>query len=219
MRNIISLFTTTLLISGCGSKDGSGPTESPAHDPSGALHVATTADLPSCDAESEGRVVYVSADKRLRGCAAGDWLELELAKGEKGEAGAPGTAGLAVAKVTQLPNHPDDFCTEFVGESCRFIGGQVINFTDGSLLITGGWLFVYANNGDSDTDYAAATIFVEPKSSGSWQLLHHVVARGTGFRGAVLAYDRASNKLAIIHDSNNNKEPDAADEVLGVLPI
>jgi hypothetical protein len=83
-----------------------------------AMEVKQVGDLPYCTPESNGRIVYVTSEKRFKWCEGtlGTWYDVDLkgdkgadgvgkdgkdgANGKDGKDGAPGTAGVAGADGT-----------------------------------------------------------------------------------------------------------------------
>lgn len=193
----------------------------------GSSLVATAADLPTCDPTRKGALTYVKSEGQFYTCDANLWsvVTIKTEKGEKGEAGAagaagsPGASGLAIAKYQTMEPGGVNFCTEFsLIERCYFNGGQVLRFSDGTVLITGGWTYDFFYSGttasDSDTDFAAFTFIASAKSTGSWQRLHHRVARGHGYKSVFLVFDRAADSFTLVHDTNNDGVPGPTDEIL-----
>jgi len=75
MRKVIAVAILAAF-SGCG-KDNSDTSED-----TGGKHsmlVAEAAALPACDADSEGWIVYVQAETKLKACTAGAWVDAPLA--------------------------------------------------------------------------------------------------------------------------------------------
>lgn len=63
---------------------------------------ADDANLPPCDGEREGFLVYVTATANFRTCTAGQWSAIEL-KGEKGDKGDAGAAGAPGKDAGDVP--------------------------------------------------------------------------------------------------------------------
>ncbi len=62
-----------------------------------ALSVYGMADLPLCNVNDEGWIIYVQAEKSLLACLGGDWqaVDLRAVKGKDGVAGKDGAQGMA----------------------------------------------------------------------------------------------------------------------------
>lgn len=92
---------------GCGTNgaDGPGSADAAADTPDAgdaqvgstldALAVASSDDLPACDAKHDGQLAYVADEGALYACLDGAWspAELELPSGAQGERGPTGAAG------------------------------------------------------------------------------------------------------------------------------
>lgn len=57
------------------------------------ISVATRAEMPTCDAAHDKRVVYLLDEKKLMACVDGAWRDVDLATGATGAAGPAGAAG------------------------------------------------------------------------------------------------------------------------------
>ena len=107
----------------------------------------------------------------------------------------------------------------FVGEFCAFRGGQRIKYSDGSVLVLGGFVFSYSVTGDTDINEHSITALFPPTTSTSFQLLSGFVARGSGYRGLYLTWNRDPEELKLVYDSNNNLTADASDTVIATLSL
>jgi hypothetical protein len=123
--------------------------------------------------------------------------------------------GVTVTSNKLVSASSTDFCTEYAGEECYFRGGQRVVFGDGSVLLTGGWLFAYTSGGgDTDSNEHSISAFLPSGLTASQQTLSQFVARGASYKAAFLVYDRASDGIGVVHDANGNGTADAGDTLL-----
>lgn len=88
-------LTLVLFLTACGAEDKTAGTVSqPAiQDSTGSEFIADAASLPVCDSASEGKLVYVKADKDFETCDGTAWSVVEVQNGTDGKDGAPGKDG------------------------------------------------------------------------------------------------------------------------------
>lgn len=77
---------------GTGTGNSSGGTAA------GHQVVESQSDLPDCDSDHEGALVYVSESRSFRACSGGEWSVIDL-KGDKGEPGEKGEAGSGASET------------------------------------------------------------------------------------------------------------------------
>lgn len=134
---------------------------------------------------------------------------------------APVTAeGLTISSNKLLSPYNTDFCTQYTGESCYFRGGQKVIFSDNSVLITAAWGFVYSAGGgdmDTDTNEHSLSIFIPPTTAASYQILSTFVARGAGYKTGFLYYDRATDTVSVVHDTDSSTTVSAGDTLLHTI--
>lgn len=124
-------------------------------------------------------------------------------------------SGITVSSNKIISNPATDFCTEFAGEACYFRGGQRVTYSDGSVLITGGWAFLYSSGGgDTDTNEVAVTMWVPSTLSTSSQILSTFVARGAGYKNVFLVYNRSTDTVSLWHDTNGSGSYGSASDTL-----
>ena len=83
-------FTLSLLSCGSDKKDSGKEAGTVTVVRENGMTFAAEADLPTCDGEREGFLVYVTETANFRTCTAGKWdvIDLKGGKGDKGEVGA-----------------------------------------------------------------------------------------------------------------------------------
>lgn len=122
------VLTWLIFLTACGQPDGGGSgdgpnlvaqgqqEEQPSAEQGGGKQYAelvnTEADLPACDATTEGRIAHVKADASFRACSSGVWAVIDLKgaagvageKGDKGEKGERGEEGSTTAWLDPSTN-------------------------------------------------------------------------------------------------------------------
>lgn len=98
-----------------GKREGEAPEA--AADRLQSIALASAADLPACDEDASGQLVYLRKERQFLACEAGEWLPIDIsgqagkagengqsggqgAKGDKGDKGDQGTAGSTGAQGT-----------------------------------------------------------------------------------------------------------------------
>jgi len=139
----------------------------------------------------------------------------------KDAASASETAGntFSIASNKRINAYTTNMCTQFAGDNCAFLGGQLLKFSDGSVQITGGWGFQYTSGGgtDTDTDQNTVTLTFPASTTSGYLTLSQFVARGSGYKAIYLVWDRSSDGLILVHDTNGNATPDGSDTVITTL--
>jgi len=130
--------------------------------------------------------------------------------GDQGPAGPAGASGLEITRVGEIASSGTDWCTQG-SDMCLFGGGEILHFSDGSVLLTGA--FISLIGASADIDSFAATVIGVPTSS-PWIKMSIYVDRGSGYRTVYLVYDRASDQVKLMHDTNNNSVIEDSDELL-----
>ncbi|MBN8540781.1 MAG: hypothetical protein J0L82_10380 [Deltaproteobacteria bacterium] len=129
----------------------------------------------------------------------------------------PDPSDLSVTSNVRLSSSTTDLCIEYVGHSCFFSGGQIVKYSDGSIILLGAFATIYANGGDTDTDQNAVTVVLPGSITGGYIKLSDFVARGSGFRAAFLVYVKASNTAYVVYDTDNDGVAEDTDETLLTL--
>ena len=127
--------------------------------------------------------------------------------------------GTAVVSNRIVSSVATNLCTQYTGEGCYFGGGQIVKFSDDSVLILGIWLFGYNVSGDTDTDQNSITAFFPSTVSASYMRVSTFVARGAGYKNLYLVYQRSPELLPLVHDTNGSATVDAGDTTLATLSI
>jgi hypothetical protein len=140
MRNyticiLMSLLMITTTLAGClGDEEPAPDDETP--DPTlgdwDVYYVASSADLPDCDADTLGRLYYVEADAGFKTCLAAGWTFIDLT----GPAGADGASGMDGTNGTDGADGADGSDgmngTDGAGGADGASGMDGTNGTDGS---------------------------------------------------------------------------------------
>lgn len=124
-----------------------------------------------------------------------------------------------------ISKYTTNMCTQFsgVGESCKFNGGKVIKFGDGSVYITGTWIFAYSGGSDTDHDEHSISSFIGKDNKSTSLVLSTLVARGTGYKQVCLTYERPAGTtlevLRLIFDTDGNGTCDSTDYIITPLTL
>jgi hypothetical protein len=207
-------FVITLM--GCGAAGAGGsPTASGggtgSQTPFYSMTVATDAELPSCASANDKQLVYVKTSGAFKSCDAGQWVTIDI----------KGKDGMTVVSNQLLSPYTTNLCTRYSSiESCFFTGGQIVKYSDGSVLLTGSYayeLFFDDDNGGGDFDRmtSSITMLVPPTVQYFWQKLDWSVARqDDDGRPLYMIYDRSNDRVVLVYDANDNAQPDLTDEIL-----
>lgn len=212
--------TAFFALMGCGAASNKanpvapgGGTDSPgAQIPSYTMAVANDDQLPACAAANDKQLVYVKSTGVFKSCEAGNWLSIDI----------KGKDGLTVTSNQLLNPYTTNLCTRYSAiESCFFSGGQMVKYSDGSVLLTGSYaydMFISIDDGEWDRMTTSLTMLVPPNAPTFWQRLDWSVAReGADGRALYMVYDRALDRVGLVYDSNDNAQPDLSDEVLHIV--
>lgn len=205
MRGIFLFILAGCLAACSGGGGGSSGGSSPSTPTNGwtTYSVETASSLPTCGGEIVGRLYYVEDSQIFRVCKSTGWQTIAL--------------GNTTISNRLISNTATDYCTQYTGEACVFNGGQIVKYADGSVLILGGWTFLYSvSSPDNDTDHAISTISVlyPPEITVGYQKLSPLVARGSGYKSAFLVYTRSPESIKVIYDTDGDNVPEATDELL-----
>lgn len=131
--------------------------------------------------------------------------------------GDPGD--LSVTSNQLISSYVTDMCTEFANEVCYFDGGQVVKYSDGSIVLMGTYVFAYSVAGDSDTDQNTATIVIPSSQSGAYVRLSRFVARGGGYKPLYLVYQKSPETVGLKLDTDSDGVLEASDETITTLSL
>ncbi|MEI6832486.1 MAG: hypothetical protein WCL28_00725 [bacterium] len=204
----------------CGSNSG-GLSGAPADNGaagggSGQTHytmsVNAEGDLPACSSSNKKQLIYVTSNQSFKSCEERGWTTIEI-------------GGLRVLSNSLLSPHQGNLCTFYsTFNTCQFRGGQLVKYSDGSVLLTGLYTNKLVHEGsissDPEYDQFNTTIsFLIPASADyGYQILDEKVARVTGdFRNLFLVYVKSTDKVGLVFDSNGNELPDTTDEVVAYV--
>jgi hypothetical protein len=131
-----------------------------------------------------------------------------------------GEAGVSITSSRLINPYPSDLCTDYSAQLCLFTGGQVVKFSDSTVLVTGTYSMIYADGvSDTDTDGNSITMIVPPSSTGMWQRLSYTVGR-SGILGSLwFVYTRSPEAVTLVFDTNANLIMDSGDEVIATLSL
>lgn len=177
-----------------------------------SMVVNTESDLPPCSASNKKQLIYVTSSQSFKTCEDSGWTAIEI-------------GGLKVLSNSILSPLQENFCTYYSSfNTCLFRGGQLVKYSDGSVLLTGGYTnsLVTEATATSDAEYdqfnTTISFLIPASADYGFQLLDEKVARGTpGFRNLYLVYSKTTDKVALVYDTNNNQKPEATDEVLSLI--
>lgn len=185
----------SVLVSACGSGGGGGGdgASEENNDDDGdeqetvthAQLVATAADLPDCDADAEGLLVYVKADKNFKACSSKKWATIDL-KGEDGKDGADASYKIATTFA----------CGDTLASTSYYVSYQTSIMSNGDAFVTGSV---------SGTDYeASASEFYSVNQNGSTNNMlvlgyYDAAADDSGFWTFEL--DRTTEQLTLTYNN------------------
>ncbi len=218
-RDLFRLIAPAVLASfvvGCGqgAQNGASPvagggganTSQPVY----SMTVSTDAELPACGDANKKQLVYVTSTKTFKTCEPSGWVVVEM-------------GGLKVVSNRRIMPNGYNLCTEYSSiEFCAFNGGQIVKYSDGSVLLTSGYSYeFYASDdmtgGDPEYDRMAnsITLLVPPEMGVMYQRLDWKVSRPSGiFKNLFLVYIRDQDAVKVIFDSNSDGEAGVTDEVV-----
>ena len=208
--------TLSLVLVGCGAAGSGGSPAAAGGGSSGAqgspysMVVASDDQLPTCSSSNDKQLIYVKSTSVFKSCDAGQWAVIEI----------KGKDGMTVTSNQLLNSYSANLCTRYSQiENCVFNGGQIVKYSDGSVLLTGGYsynMFVSGSDvGDIDRMTSSITMLVPPDAQYFWQRLDWDVARGLDDgKSLFMVYDRANDKIILIYDTDDNGRPDPTDEIL-----
>jgi hypothetical protein len=220
-QNFIPLMLSKCIILtffGCGSaRDGGTPVATAGDGGSGthttaySMAVLSDDELPPCAASNNKQLVYVKSTKIFKSCDDGQWTSIDI----------NGKDGMTVVSNQLLQPHFVNLCTRYsLIENCFFTGGQIVKYSDGSVLLTGGYSYeLYADDGTAvgewDRMTSSITMLAPPETAIMWQRLDWAVSReGDDGRSLFMVFDRVNDRVILLYDSDNNAEPDITDEIL-----
>ena len=135
-------------------------------------------------------------------------LSILGACGKDGDPGAPGTNGLSITRIGIISGSTTDLCDN--ADLCLFYGGEVIHFSDGTIIFTPAYTHLIG----TDVDTFSPTVVGAPGSS-PWVRVSVLVTRDGSFGQLYVRYDRAADQFYVQHDTNRNKTLDiGTDEIL-----
>jgi hypothetical protein len=129
------------------------------------------------------------------------------------EDSAESTTTSIIVSNRAISGSSTDLCTQFDGESCYFLGGQLVAFADGSMIVTGGMTRNYFVTGDTDVESVSNSI-VAPPGQDVAVLMSLQVSRGSGVRAVWLKYTHADGKVSVVYDTDNDMRASVTDAVL-----
>jgi hypothetical protein len=131
--------------------------------------------------------------------------------GEKGEKGEP---GLGVTSNKYISGSATTLCTQFTGEECRFLGGQLVTFGDGTVYLSAEFTRTYVATGDTDMESNSNSVIIPPGSDMVVVHLSEQVSRGSGPRNAWLAYVKSLNQVYVLYDTDGDGRAETSDTVI-----
>jgi hypothetical protein len=184
----------------------------------GSMLVESQTDLPTCNLERKGALAYVKAGESFYVCQDG-WEKVAL-KGEKGDKGDKGEAvsnAQTVARIQMMNPSSLNFCNGSSSiEFCKFNGGQILTYADGTVQITANWKYTYYSSASTDSDFDTITkSFTMPSTwTGGLMVLDNSVRRGSDYNAVYLAYGKKSGQVSLYYDDNDNYDFDVTDTLL-----
>ncbi len=221
-RDLFRLIAPAVLASfvvGCGqgAQNGASPvagggganTSQPVY----SMTVSTDAELPACGDANKKQLVYVTSTKTFKTCEPSGWVVVEM-------------GGLKVVSNHMLKPYSNNICTEFSSiESCYFGGGQIVRYSDGSVLVTGTYFYDFFSSSSMNSGYpeydrlsSSITMLVPPQLTGMYQKLDWDVSRSAAIgSGLFLVYQRSVDGVAVVFDSDEDGDPEPTDELVHMV--
>lgn len=207
MKALLNLILVAAL-SSCSGGSGSStapPSFSAPTNSWNTFSVTTPSDLPACAGDIIGRLYFIESTNDFRVCkSTTGWTVVALTT----------NPGVRITSIKNITSSTTDFCTQNTGESCYFLGGQLMFFSDGTYLLSYRFSYLLQITGDSDGDLVNETLFVPASYATVSKAMHPYVARGAGYRTIYINYIVATNTAQIYLDSNNDGVLGGADELL-----
>ena len=202
---IMALFLlATLGACGSGQEIQDNLVQSPIASEYGTYAVTSAADLPACDSTTMGRLYYLETEASFKVCKVSGWATI--------------TVGQTIISNKVINPYTTNMCTQFTGDFCVFNGGQIVKYSDGSVLILGAWSYAFEIAGDTDIDQQTISYLVPPTQvTGSYSRLSGFVARGSGYKAMYLVYTRSGDALSLVHDTNGSSTVDTGDTTITTL--
>ncbi|MBX9768699.1 MAG: hypothetical protein K2X47_15605 [Bdellovibrionales bacterium] len=142
------------------------------------------------------------------------------AQGPAGAKGEKGDLGVYVTSNQLINAYNTDLCTQYANEICSFAGGQVVKFSDNTIMILGAYrYFFYNGTTDTDSDTTSITAMVPPTQANFYMKLSTMVARGSGYKSLFLTFARSGSVLKLIADTDGDEIPESSDEQLATLTV
>jgi hypothetical protein len=205
IKNYASVLSLALVLSGCGSSADSGAVVNPQE--GNTFYVNSASELPECSSSRVNQLWYIADSQTFRSCSSGGWIDVSIGRS-------------IVSNQTMSPDL-NDICTAFSEETCFFRGGQIVTFSDGSVMLTGAFdFFSYDGSSDSNSDISSVTFLVPKTVDYAYLLLNPTVARtGTsGYRSLYLVWSREDEAAILVFDANDNQTVDSGDiKVLDIV--
>lgn len=213
--NWLCTSAAIMLLSSCGTRGGvvaasAAGTGGGASVPQAyTMVVAEDGELPACSTSNKKQLVYVKSTGTFKSCEDGAWSAIEI-------------GGLRVVSNSLLTPYATNICTFYSSfNSCYFRGGQLVKYSDGSVLLTGAYTNFYMTDApissepEYDRNSTSISFLIPAAASYGYQLLDESVARGNGdFKNLYLVYVKSTDVVAIVFDSNDDGDPDLSDEIV-----
>lgn len=197
MKTVVKFILVALLAS-CSGGGGEPAFPDPVYPevPWNTFSIATPADLPSCSGDIIGRLYFIESTNDFRVCkSTTGWTVVALTT----------NPGITISSIRNIASSSTDFCTQYVSDLCLFSGGQILTYSDGSILLSYKWVFDYLVSGDSDVDILAETLFIPTSSTTASKAMYPKVARGTtGYRNVYIVLTKTPFKIEVWHDTNGD---------------
>lgn len=214
-RNLSLPILLTSLASCGDSSGGGGGAAAPAQsqNPAYTMVVSASSDLPVCGRSNLKQLVYVSSESTFKSCDAAGWTNIEIK-------GKDSPSGTTILSNQLLNSYNTNICTMYSSiESCYFNGGQIVKYSDGTVFITSAYSYelyvtAAANGGYAESDRLANSIsmIVPPNTQAAFQRLDWDVSHaGVTFKQLYLVYERATDEVKIIFDTNGSNSVNQGD--------
>jgi hypothetical protein len=197
---VIAMAGLSTLIGCGGSSDDATTTQGNGN----VFYIQSESELPTCDSSRLSQLWYVAETTTFKSCGASGWSTVSV--------------GNSIVSNRLLPSIATNLCTTYAAtDTCVFRGGQIIEFSDGSVTIMGVFqFFSFDGSVDTNLDFNSVTATYPASVDAGYLLLAPLVARpgSSGFKNLYLVWDRAETDLFLIHDTNGNEIPDVSDTLV-----
>jgi len=195
-----AILSCGLVACGGGSDDGA------SNKTGNVFYVTEESELPACAEGTMNQLWYVSAIETFKSCTSSGWSTVNV--------------GTRIVSNKIIEPFDGDICESIEVEWCLFNGGQIIEFSDGTIILTASYDYSLISTDPSElnTDHYTVLEILPPSVQFTSPILHTVAPGSDGERYNLhLLWVRGEANLYLLLDSNENGNIDSTDEVIDEL--